>query len=164
MIPVFVIDDALLTGRLSAPNRAWFMRGSLVALSASLAERGAALRILRGRAQDVLPPFARESGARDLFLTRDAAPYGRRRDREAAARLAAEGIEVHAVRGLYVHEPDEVRHARRSPLHRLRPVSPGLGGAPPTDRAAGAGPDPRAAGRVPATRSRTSACRPPTRP
>ena len=35
-------------------------------------------------------------------------PYGRRRDREVAARLAEDGVTVHAKRGLYVHEPDEV--------------------------------------------------------
>ncbi len=108
VVPVFVIDDVLLSGRWSAPNRSWFMRESLVALSRALAERGAALRILRGRPADVLPALARETGASDLYLTRDAAPYGRRRDREVAARLAGEGVTVHAKRGLYVHEPDEV--------------------------------------------------------
>ena len=55
VVPVFVLDEALLAGRWPAPNRLWFMRESLVALSASLAERGAALRILRGRPADVLP-------------------------------------------------------------------------------------------------------------
>jgi deoxyribodipyrimidine photo-lyase len=108
VVPVFVIDDALLAGRWPAPNRAWFMRESVVALSMALAERGAALRILRGRPADVLPAFARESGATDCFLTRDAAPYGRARDRAVAARLAEAGVTVHATRGLYVHEPDEV--------------------------------------------------------
>ena len=108
VVPVFVVDDALLNGRWPAPNRAWFMRESLVALSAALAERGAALRILRGRPADVLPALARETGASDLYLTRDAAPYGLGRDREVAARLAEDGVTVHAKRGLYVHEPDEV--------------------------------------------------------
>ncbi len=108
VVPVFVIDDALLAGRWPAPNRAWFMRESLVALSGALAERGAALRILRGRPADVLPALAREAGARDVFWTRDAAPYGLARDRAIAERLRADGVAVHATRGLYVHEPDAV--------------------------------------------------------
>ncbi len=108
VVPVFVIDDVLLTGRWSATNRSWFMRESLVALSVALAERGAALRILRGHPAEVLAALARETGAHDLYLTRDAAPFGRRRDREVAARLAEDGVAVHAKRGLYVHEPDEV--------------------------------------------------------
>jgi deoxyribodipyrimidine photo-lyase len=108
VIPVFVIDDGLLDGRWPAPNRAWFMRESLVALSEALEERGAALRILRGRPDEVLPAFAREAGARDVYLTRDASPYGRRRDRAVAAALERHGIAAHPKRGLYVHEPDDV--------------------------------------------------------
>ncbi len=108
VIPVFVIDDGLLDGRWPSANRRWFMRESLVALSEALARRGAALRILRGRPEQVVPAFAVEAGASDVFATRDAAPYGRRRDRDVAGRLGADGIRFHARRGLYVHEPDEV--------------------------------------------------------
>jgi deoxyribodipyrimidine photo-lyase len=106
VVPVFVVDDALLDGRWPAANRAWFMRESLVALRGALEARGAALRVLRGRPVDVLPSFAREAGASDVFATRDASPYGRRRDREVAAALASAGVAFHARRGLYVHEPD----------------------------------------------------------
>jgi deoxyribodipyrimidine photo-lyase len=109
VVPVFVIDEALLGGRWPAPNRLWFMRESLVSLSGSLAERGAALRILRGRPADVLPALALEVGAGDVYLARDATPYGRRRDRGVAATLAVAGVRMHAKRGLYVHEPDELR-------------------------------------------------------
>lgn len=108
VIPVFVVDDGLLGGRFASPNRAWFMRESVVALGEALAERGAPLRILRGRPADVLPAFAREVGATDVYVTRDATPYGRRRDREVAERLGAAGIAFHAKRGLLVHEPDEI--------------------------------------------------------
>lgn len=108
VIPVFVFDDALLNGRWPAPNRIWFMRESVVALSASLAERGAGLRVLHGRPAEAIPAFAREVGASDLFLTRDASPYGLARDRAIAAALESTGTEVHSIRGLYVHEPDEI--------------------------------------------------------
>lgn len=108
VVPLFVFDDSLLTGRWPAPNRVWFMRESVAALSGALAERGAALRILRGRPADVVPAFAREIGASDVYLTRDATPYARARDRAVAARAAGLGIAVHATPGLYVHEPDEV--------------------------------------------------------
>jgi deoxyribodipyrimidine photo-lyase len=108
VIPVFVLDERLIGGRWPAPNRLWFMRESLVALAAALAERGAALRVLRGRPEEVIPAFAGEAGANDVFLARDATPYGLRRDRVAAERLAAAGVRLHAKRGLYVHEPDEV--------------------------------------------------------
>ncbi len=108
VVPVFVVDDALFGGRWPAANRAWFMRESLVALAQALEERGAALRVVRGRPVDVLPALASETGAAALYLTRDASPYGRARDRAVADRLARDGVTTHAVRGLYVQEPGEV--------------------------------------------------------
>jgi len=116
VIPVFVFDETLLTGRWPCANRIWFMRESVVALSAALAERGAGLRVLCGRPVDVLPALARETGARSVYITRDGAPYGRRRDGEVAQRLAADGVVVHARSGLYVHEPDEIATAEGRPF------------------------------------------------
>jgi len=106
VIPVFVFDEALLGGRWPAPNRVWFMRESVAALSGELAARGAGLRVLRGRPADVIPALVAETGAADVFVTRDATPYGRRRDGAVADRLAVGGIGFHARTGLYVHEPD----------------------------------------------------------
>lgn len=109
VVPVFVFDDGLLGGRWPSPNRAWFMRESVAALSADLAARGAALRVLRGRPAEAIPALAREVGASAVFVTRDATPYGLARDRAVAAALG--DVPLHAKRGLYVHEPDEVRGA-----------------------------------------------------
>ena len=81
-----------------------------------LAERGAALRVATGRPADVVPAIARELGADEVYVTRDAAPYGRRRDRAVADRLAADGIAFRPKRGLYVHEPDEVATADGGPF------------------------------------------------
>ena len=106
VIPVFVFDEVLLAGKWPAPNRVWFMRESVAALSGELAARGAGLRVLRGKPADVIPALAAETGAADVYVTRDATPYGRRRDRAVAEALAAGGIGFHARTGLYIHEPD----------------------------------------------------------
>ena len=106
VIPLFVFDGPLLAGRWPSANRTWFMRESVVALSEALAVRGGGLHVLSGRPADVVPALATELGASDVYVTRDAAPYGRRRDRAVADRLAAGGIAFHPKRGLYVHEPD----------------------------------------------------------
>jgi deoxyribodipyrimidine photo-lyase len=108
VIPLFVFDEPLLAGRFASANRTWFMRESVASLSAALAERGAGMRIASGRPVDVVPALARETGATQVFVSRDAAPYGRRRDRAVAERLAVDGVSFHAKRGLYVHEPDGV--------------------------------------------------------
>jgi deoxyribodipyrimidine photo-lyase len=151
VIPVFVVDDALLGGRQPAPNRAWFMRESVLALAGALEVRGAGLRVIRGRPEDVVPALARETGARDVFLTCDATPYGRRRDRAVAQRLAADGVAVHANHGRYVHEPDEVatRDGRPytvySPFRRAWEARPRRAVLPAPDRIPGppgARPDP----------------------
>ncbi len=146
VLPVFVLDEALLRGRWPAPNRLWFMRESLAELSRALADRGAALRVLRGRPADVLPAFAREAAATDVYWTRDATPYGLARDRAVGERLAAAGIAVHAKRGLYVHEPDEVatQDCRPftvfSPFRRAWEARPRRAVLPAPDRIPGRGP------------------------
>ena len=116
VIPLFVFDEPLLHGRWPCANRTWFMRESVAALSADLAERGAALRILSGRPANVVPAFAREVGAGEVYVTRDAAPYGRPRDRAIADRLAADGTAFRQERGMYVHEPDEVARVDGGPF------------------------------------------------
>ncbi len=165
VVPVFVVRRGApapvagppRTGRGSCA-RAWSRS------PAALAERGAALRILRGRPADVLPALARETG-RDatLYLTRDATPYGRRRDREVADRLAADGVTVHAKRGLYVHEPDEVLTRDGRPFTVYGPFRRAWEARARRAVLAGPGPDPGPAWRAAPTRSRTSRRRRPTR-
>lgn len=121
VVPLFVFDDVLLGGRWPSPNRLWFLRESVVALGDALAERGVPLRVIRGRAVDSVPALVREVGAEALYLTRDATPFGRRRDRAVADTLVAHGIAVHAKRGLYIHEPDEVRTADGGPFSVYSP-------------------------------------------
>jgi deoxyribodipyrimidine photo-lyase len=116
VVPLFAFDEPLLAGRWPSANRAWFMRESVAALSEALGERGAALRIASGRPAEVVPAIAREVGATQVFVTRDAAPYGRRRDRAVAEALAADGVSFRPKRGLYVHEPDEVVKADGGPF------------------------------------------------
>jgi deoxyribodipyrimidine photo-lyase len=143
VIPVFVVDEPLLAGRWASANRAWFMRESVVQLADALAERGAPLRVLRGRPSEVLPAFAREADANDVFVTRDATPYGRRRDRATAEQLAAMGIAFHAKTGLYVQEPDALVNAAGRPFsvygafRRAWDAAPRRAVLPPPDRIPG---------------------------
>ena len=116
VVPLFVFDEPLLDGRWPSANRTWFMRQSVAALAEALAERGAPLRIVSGQPADVVPALARDLRAGEVYVTRDAAPYGRWRDRAVADRLAVDGIAFRPKRGLYVHEPDEVRKTDGGPF------------------------------------------------
>jgi len=106
--PLFVLDDRLLNGRWPSPNRAAFLGKCLAELGASLRSRGSRLHIRRGAPEDVVPQFAAEAGATDVFVSRDYSPYARSRDRRVAKALEANGIQFHARRGVLVHEPEEV--------------------------------------------------------
>jgi deoxyribodipyrimidine photo-lyase len=108
IVPIFILDEALLGGRWPAPARVDFMVGSVRALGAAIAERGGSLVVRRGRPAEVVARLARELGAHDVYVSRDHAPYGRRRDRAVAEALAAVGAELHAKRGNLVHEPDAI--------------------------------------------------------
>ncbi len=116
VVPLFVLDERLLHGRWPSSNRIWFMLASLTELAAELDRRGSRLHIRAGRTEAVVPAFAHEVGATDVYVSRDHTPYGRRRDRAVADALLVDGIRLHARPGTTVHEPDEVLTADGRPF------------------------------------------------
>ncbi|MDX6678148.1 MAG: deoxyribodipyrimidine photo-lyase, partial [Solirubrobacteraceae bacterium] len=54
VVPVFVLDDALLHGRFASSPRTAFMLGCLRALDEALRERGSGLVVRHGRPQSEL--------------------------------------------------------------------------------------------------------------
>ena len=121
VLPVYVLDPVLLAGPTASANRRWFLRESLVVLQRLLEERGAALRILHGRPEEVLPAFALEARATEVVFTRDVTPFARRRDRTVAAALAAHSIEARATAGQFVHEPDAIATGAGGPYRVFGP-------------------------------------------
>ena len=110
VVPLFVLDPRLLHGRFASPNRTWFLLGSVRALAADLAALGAPLVVRVGDPAVVVPDIATAAGARDVYISRDHAPYGRARDRAVADALARlpDPVRLHARTGTLVHEPEEV--------------------------------------------------------
>jgi deoxyribodipyrimidine photo-lyase len=94
VVPVFVLDDALLHGRFPSGSRAAFLLGCLEELRAALRDRGATLVVRRGAPERELARLARESGAGALHFASDVSPYATGRDRRVEAAMAAEGVEV----------------------------------------------------------------------
>ena len=108
VVPLYVIDPRLVNGRFASPNRTWFLLETLRALAVDLERLGAPLVVRVGDPEEVVCEVAVEAGATDVFVSRDHAPYGRRRDAAVAARLEAHGIAWHAKRGNLVHEPEDL--------------------------------------------------------
>ena len=108
IVPLFVLDPRLLEGRFASPVRTAFLLGSLRELSAALTDLGAPLVVRTGDPTEIVPAICHASGARDVYVSRDHAPYGRGRDIRVAARLAAADVSFHPKRGNLVHEPEAV--------------------------------------------------------
>ena len=102
VICVFVLDDALRSGRYASVPREAFMLGCLRALDAGLRERGSGLVIRRGRPEHELVALAREVGAEAVLWTSDVAPYARARDGRVSAALRAAGVRALPQTGGYV--------------------------------------------------------------
>ena len=124
VVPLFVIDPRLLTGRFGSPNRTWFLARSLDALSGQVAGLGSSLVIRRGDPAMIVPAIAREVGAEAVAVSRDYTPFGRTRDRSVAGALEAAGIAFRQRRGVLIHEPEDALTGQHgafrvfSPFHR----------------------------------------------
>ena len=102
VVPVFVIDDALLHGRFPSGPRAAFLLGSLQRLRDALRTRGADLVIRRGRPEHELVELARETGATAVRFASDVSPFAMARDRRVEAALRAAEVEPIRHPGLFV--------------------------------------------------------------
>jgi len=100
VVPVFVVDPNLLKN--SGAPRVAYMCDALNALDNSM---GRALVYRHGDPVDVILALAEEVGADDVYVARDFAPYGRRRDAEVGSRLKSVGKRLHGVSSSYAVDP-----------------------------------------------------------
>ena len=103
VVPVFVVDPNLLKN--SGAPRVAYMCDALNALDNSM---GRALVYRHGDPVDVIVALANEVGADDVYVARDFAPYGRRRDAEVGQRLKDLGKRLHGVGSPYAVDPGVV--------------------------------------------------------
>ena len=111
VVGCFVIDDALCAP--AGPARSAFLAGCLEELDRAMDGR---LVVRAGDPVDVVGALAAEVGASEVFVTADAAPYGRRRDARVARALARSGRALQAVDTAYAVAPGTVLGASGSPV------------------------------------------------
>jgi deoxyribodipyrimidine photo-lyase len=92
VVPLFVLDEALLGGDFAGPNRLGFLLESLRDLDASLRALGGALVVRRGDTVREVLAVARSVGARAVFASADVSAYARRRERRLVAACAEAGV------------------------------------------------------------------------
>ncbi len=104
VLPVFILDPALIGP--SGAARLAFMYRCLRALNEDM---GGALVIRTGAPADVLAELAAENEADEVVVTRDAAPYGRRRDAAVRERLASIDVDFVGKSTPYAVPPGRVQ-------------------------------------------------------
>lgn len=114
VVPLFVLDEAILGGRSCPPNRAHFLAAALRELDDELRELGARLIVRAGEVAEQVARVAAEARAATVHIAADVSGYSRARERRLRERLARDGRElrVHAA-SITVLAPGELRPAGR---------------------------------------------------
>ncbi|MBN1921872.1 MAG: deoxyribodipyrimidine photo-lyase [Anaerolineae bacterium] len=118
VLPVFILDPALLQSPYMSERRLTFLLGGLSALDTDLRARGSALIVRQGRPVEVLTELQAETGAEAIFAEADVSPYARRRDAEVVSRLA---LRLHG--GLTIMPPNAVHRQDGAPYTVFTPFS-----------------------------------------
>jgi deoxyribodipyrimidine photo-lyase len=144
VLPVFVLDDAAAGAHCAGGAARWWLRGSLAALQADLAARGATLMLARGRAETVLPALAGAVEAGAVHAGAGYEPWAREQSRRVQEALADAGRRLHLHTTTLLREPQGFAAASGKPYAVYSPFARTL-------LAAGDPPAPHGApGRIPA--------------
>lgn len=97
VVPLFVLDDAILRSDYNRPNRARFLAESLADLDAELRHRGAGLVIRRGDPATECADVAKDVDADVVHIAGDVSTFAHHRHEELSARLQQDDrrLEVH---------------------------------------------------------------------
>lgn len=99
IVPVFILDTALLAGKRGSANRNRFLLESLADLRQSLRGCGGELYIRGGDPLETLAQLAAETDATAVYGSADYTGYAIRRDKRVKDGLAAQDIELHLYGG-----------------------------------------------------------------
>jgi deoxyribodipyrimidine photo-lyase len=117
VVPLFVVDPAF--DGAGVPRRA-SLADALQSLDESM---GGALVCRHGNPTTVVPALAAEVGASAVHVSRDYAPYGRRRDAAVSAALRADERRLVGTGSPYAVDPGSVTKADGSPYAVFTPFS-----------------------------------------
>ena len=111
VVPVFVLDPAILTHPTTGQARTRFLLQSLRDVDASLRKIGGRLIIRHGKPEEELTRLVQETKAEGLYFGRDYEPYSRKRDEAVQKAMDVLGVFVHTFSDHLLHEPGDVLSA-----------------------------------------------------
>ncbi|MEU4452716.1 deoxyribodipyrimidine photo-lyase [Nocardioides sp. NPDC023903] len=114
VVPLFVLDP-----RFSGTGLRW--ERLLASLAALREETGGALVIRQGDPAEVVAQVAAEAGARQVHVSTETTPFGRRRDAAVEQRLAADDIRLVGTGSPYAVTPGRIRNASGAPYRVFTP-------------------------------------------
>ena len=109
VVPVFILDPAILTSASTGPARTRFLFEALADVDASLRQRGSRLIVRHGKPLEELERLAQETGATALHFGREYSPYGRKRDEVVTKALEKRGVAVQSFGDHLLTEPEDIR-------------------------------------------------------
>jgi deoxyribodipyrimidine photo-lyase len=118
VIPLFILDDALLDSRYAAEKRIAFLFDGLRALDQELRARGSRLIVRRGRPVSELCKLVEEAGPNRIFAEHDFSPYAKSRDEEISSKLPLTMVSQPTVT-----HPDDVLKKDGTPYTVFTPYS-----------------------------------------
>ncbi|MGH3765324.1 MAG: cryptochrome/photolyase family protein [Pseudonocardiaceae bacterium] len=109
VVPLFVLDPAILRGGSMSANRAAFLADALADLDAQLRARGGHLVVRSGDVAKEVERVVTDLGASEVHLAADVSGYSHRREQALRERLAGHGcqLRVHAT-SITVVEPGAI--------------------------------------------------------
>lgn len=118
VVPLFILDPALLRSEYSSDKRLAFLFDGLRSLDVDLRRIGSYLVMRRGEPAEELMRLMGETGASEIYTEADHSPYARSRDARVANQLP-----LHLLPGLTLHAPGAVVKADGSPYTVFTPFS-----------------------------------------
>ncbi len=110
VVPLFIVDPALVQRGRMSPARLQYLAQALADLDAQLRAHGGRLVVRNGSPENVLPQIIQEVRATQVHATADVTPYANARDDKV--QRAMEDLDDCTVTfhpGLYIHEPMSVQ-------------------------------------------------------
>ncbi len=99
----------------------WFMKDSLESLSQSLRKKGGDLHTFKGRPEDLVGHWVKESEIEAVWVNRDYTPFSGRRDDAIRAACQDHGIDFRSCHDLLINTPDATLKADGTPYTVFTP-------------------------------------------
>ena len=121
VLPIFILDDALLTSSRMSAARIVFLLESLRALDTALRDCGSRLVVRHGQPLNVLAECIASSGAAAVFFNRDYTPFARQRDDAVVAMLRERGVATYTFQDRVMCEPQTLLTKKATPYTMYAP-------------------------------------------